>query len=90
MRAELILLCVGFGQRGREAADDAGQAQQRDDVEIGLHLHLLAKLFGGARIRLQQFVIDLHRSAVARLHVHVDVEMAAVNLFANDLAQRSS
>ena len=74
-------------KRRREAADDSGKAQQRYDVEVGLHLHLLAQFLGGARVRRQQFFVYLHRRGLPRLHVHIDVEMSAMNLFANDLAE---
>src|SRR5580698_9615694 len=85
--AELILLFVRLRQWWRKPADDSGKAQQGNNVEIGLHLHLLTQFFGGVRIRLQQFLVYLHRRGLTRLHVHVDVEMAAVNFFTDDLAQ---
>src|ERR1700722_595532 len=46
--AELVLFFVRLWQRWREAADDTGKTQQRYDIEIGLHLHLLAQFLGSA------------------------------------------
>ena len=50
--AELILLFVGLWKRWRQPADDAREAKQRNDIQLGGSIHLVAKLFGGVKISL--------------------------------------
>ena len=47
----------------------------------------MAKLFRGVQIGLQQLAIYLNRSGGAGLHVEIDVQVAAMNFLAHDLAE---
>src|SRR5580704_3813441 len=83
--AELILFFVGLGKRWRQPADDARQAKQGNDIQLGRRIHLMAKFFGGVKISLQQLAIYLNGSGGAGLDVQIYVQVAAVNLLAHDL-----
>src|SRR4029077_1990209 len=85
--AQLLLLLIAIGKRWSEAADDAGKAKERDDVEFSIGTHLSFQVFRGVAIGLQQLAIHLHGGGRTRLHVEIDVEMAAMNFFADDLAE---
>ena len=85
--AEAFLIVFGFRHGGREAGDDSGQAQDRDDVHIRGGSGYLAEFFRDAHVGLRQFAIHLHRSSGGGIDVDVNFDVAAMNALSQNLPQ---
>ncbi len=72
--------------RSRGRADHAGQAQDGGEIGIGLDAVLLAQVFDRSQIGGGDFLIHGDGGRSGELVAHRDVEMAAADTLANDLA----
>jgi len=85
--AQKFLFLYRLRDGGGEASDDTRQAQDSNDIDIRGGAGLLAKFLRDAHIGFREFVIHLDWRSRGGVNVDVNLDVAAMNAFTQDLAQ---
>src|SRR5260221_1823338 len=85
--AEFFLFFFGLWPGRRQTANDAGEAQQRYDVQSCGNRSLKAQFIGGAQIIRDQVFVHLDRSGHSWFYADVHFDVSAMDAFADDLTK---
>ena len=85
--SEAFLFVLRFRYGGGETSNDAGQAQDSDDIDVRCRSGQLAELFGDPHVSLSEFSIYLNWSSCGWVHIYVHLDVPAVNALSQDLPQ---